>query len=64
VPFPAATLWLAGATDRLKSGAATAPVLIAKFWVVHWAKPKEAAPINWLLPQTTPALLGSGVAPE
>ena len=51
-------------TERLKSGAATWPVLTAKFWVVHWAKPKKPAPINWLLPQTTPAVVGSGEAPE
>jgi hypothetical protein len=37
VEFPAKTVWLAGEALRLKPGPAEAPVVMAKFRVVHCA---------------------------
>ena len=39
-------------------------VVTAKFWVTHCGKPKNDWPSSWVVPQTTPALIGSGLAPE
>src|SRR5258705_293088 len=62
---PGETAWLGGAMLRLKSGATGPPVVSGNFCVVHCGKPKRLGrPVNMLLPHTTPALTGSGVAPE